>query len=231
MSATRANDAPEPGDATGQDAGTDHATSGTRARLFSRRNAVLLGLVGGLASLLGVTRTWITVPPPSSGVQLSAVAVSGTDAASAVMALTVVGLACAVAATIAGRVARYIVAAVQALVGAGLVGFVVPVLAKPSAAAAAKVGKSFGLQSVDAEYALSVWPWLSMLGGVVLLVAAVVVAVGASTWRSGRRYERTTGGRAVVNVSTMDDIDRWDALTEGGDPTDGEGRIRGARYH
>ena len=202
-----------------------------RARLFSRRNAVLLGLAGGLVSLLAVTRTWITVPPPTSAVQLSAVTVSGTDAASAVMALTVVGLACAVAGTIAGRVARYVVGAVQALVGLGLVGFVIPVLGDPASASSATVGESFGLQSVEGAYRLSAWPWVSMLGGVLLLLAALAVLLGASTWRSGRRFERTSGGRALVAQDTMDDIDRWDTLTEGGDPTEGDGHTPGARYH
>ncbi len=202
-----------------------------RPSLFSRRNVVLLSLAGGLVSLLGVTRTWITVPPPSTSVALGDVAVSGTEAASAVMALTVVGLACAIAATISGPIARYIVAVVQALVGAAIVGFVVPVLADPATAASAKVGEAFGLSTVDTSYSVSVWPWVSVAGGVLLLLGAVALAIGSRGWRNGHRYERTSSGRAVVTESTMDDIDRWDAFTEGSDPTDGEDGIRGARFH
>jgi uncharacterized membrane protein (TIGR02234 family) len=202
-----------------------------RGGLFSRRNVVLLSLAGGLVSLLGVTRTWITVPPPSSGVQLGAVSVSGTEAASAVMALTVVGLACAVAATISGPIARYIVAVVQALVGAAIVGFVIPVVADPATAASSKVGKAFGVATVDTSYAVSAWPWVSVAGGVLVLLGAVSLALGSRGWRNGHRYERTSSGRAVVTETTMDDIDRWDAFTEGTDPTDGEDGIRGARFH
>ncbi|WP_394160627.1 Trp biosynthesis-associated membrane protein [Galactobacter valiniphilus] len=208
------------------------ATAGAkRPSPFSRRNVVLLSLAGGLVSLLGVTRTWITVPPPNTGVQLSAVAVSGTEAASAVMALTVVGIACAVAVTISGPVARYIVAVVQALVGAAIVGFVVPVLADPATAASAKVGEAYGLANVDTTYTVSVWPWVSVVGGVLLVLGAVALALGSRGWRNGHRYERTSSGRAVVTEATMDDIDRWDAFTEGSDPTDGEDGIRGARFH
>ncbi|WP_158595364.1 Trp biosynthesis-associated membrane protein [Galactobacter caseinivorans] len=201
-------------------------------RLLSRRNVILLGIAAGLVGLLGVTQTWITVPPPSSGVQLGSVAVSGADAASAVLALTVVGLACAVAATIAGKIARYIVAAVQFLVGAGVVGFVIPVLLDPHKAAAAKVSEAFGLQVVpDAAYQLSFWPVVSMVGGVLMVLAALALAWSSRGWTSGHRYERTTGGRAVVTNETMDDIDRWDAFTEGEDPTEGDGDVKGARYH
>lgn len=204
----------------------------TRGRLLSRRNVILLGIGAGLVGLLGVTQTWIMVPPPNSGVQLGEVRVSGADAASAVLALAVVGLAAAVAATIAGKVARYIVAAVQFLVGAGVIGFVIPVLLDPHKAAAAKVSAAYGLQVVpDVAYQLTFWPIVSMIGGVLMILAAVVLAWSSRQWSSGRRYERTAGGRAVVTNETMDDIDRWDAFTEGEDPTEGDGDVKGARYH
>lgn len=201
-------------------------------RLFSRRNVILLGIAAGLVGLLGVTQTWISVPPPSSDVQLGEVQVSGADAASAVLALAVVGLACAVAATIAGKIARFIVAGVQFLVGAGVVGFVIPVLLDPHKAAAAKVAAAYGLQTVaDADYRMSFWPIVSMLGGLLMMVAALALGFSSRRWSSGRRYERTSGGRAVVTNQTMDDIDRWDAFTEGEDPTEGDGDVKGARYH
>lgn len=204
----------------------------SRPRVLSKRNVILLGLLAGAIGLLGVTQTWISVPPPASGVQLGELSVSGTSAASAVMALTVVGLACAVSATIAGRVARYIVAAVQVLVGAGIVGFVIPVLSDPQSAAASKVASAYGVQVVSGvDYHVSAWPLVAMIGGVLMVLAGVLLAIAGRGWRSGRRYERTAGGRTVVTTQTMDDIDRWDAFTEGEDPTDTDGTQRGARYH
>ena len=226
MSAEQSGDTPVPDDG----ASVAEAASPKR-RWLSKRNVVLLGLIGGLVSLLGVTRTWITVPPPATDVALSAISVSGTEAASAVMALTVVGIACAIAATISGRIARYIVAAVQALVGLAVIGFVLPVVLDPQLAAATKVGKSFGVAAVGDEYHLTLWPWVSALGGLIMLIAAVLLAVSSRGWRTGRRYERTSQGRAVVTEETMDDIDRWDAFTEGDDPTEGDDGIRGARFH
>ena len=48
----------------------DPAPQAGRRRWLSRRNVIILGLLAAGVSLLGVTRTWMTVPPPQSNVQL-----------------------------------------------------------------------------------------------------------------------------------------------------------------
>lgn len=200
-------------------------------KALTRRNAVLASLIAAGVALLAATRTWITVPPPANGVALAPLAVSGTDASSAVLALTIVAVVCAVATTLVGRIAGLIVGALQLLVGVAIVALVFPVLSDPVAAAAASVGKKFGTESVAGEYVVSVWPWLAVLGGVLVALSSLGVLIGGRGWRTGRRYERTSSGNAVVTQETMDDVDRWDALTRGDDPTDGDDGIAGARFH
>jgi uncharacterized membrane protein (TIGR02234 family) len=191
---------------------------------------VLGGLVAAGVVLLAVTRTWVTVAPPSTGVALSAIKVSGTDAAAAVLALAVVALVCSLAAAIAGGFARWIIGVVQLLVGVGVIGFSLPVLLSPATASSAKTSKSFGLEKVGAgAYDVSLWPWVAMFGGVLVLAMAVVLLVAGRHWSVAKRFERHGSGHAVVTAETMDDVDRWDALTDGDDPTDGD--TRGARFH
>lgn len=224
-------------DAVPQQADPSHqATPAPRAgwrRWLSRRNVIILGLLAAGVSLLGVTRTWMTVPPPQSNVQLEPLTVSGHDAAGAVLALSIVAVAAALAGTIAARIARPIVAAVQALVGVGIVAFTVTTLRDPVTAAAGAVSTRFGVERVHGvHYAVTAWPWLCVVGGVLVVLAALLLLF-TGRGSTSHRYERTRGGRAVVTAATMDDIDRWDAFTEGEDPTDGEGEggRPGARYH
>ena len=149
------------------------------------------------------------------------------------LALSIVAVAAALAGTIAARIARPIVAVVQALVGVGIVAFTVTTLRDPVTAAAGAVSTRFGVERVDGvDYAVTVWPWLCVVGGVLVVLAALLLLF-SGRGSTSHRYERTRGGRAVVTAATMDDIDRWDAFTEGEDPTDGEGEggRPGARYH
>lgn len=244
--AVEAGETPEPREAEPErteaaDAGPEESepeeseaaeTEPRRRPRITRRVVIVLGLVAAGIALLGVTRTWITVPPPASNVQLEALAVSGTDAAGAVLALAVVAVAAALAGTIAARIARPIVAVLQAIVGVGIVGFTVSVLADPQTAAQSSVSTQFGVQTVSgADYSVSAWPWVSIVGGVLVVVAAALLLVAGRHAPTSHRYERTRSGRAVVTAQTMDDIDRWDAFTQGEDPTEGEGGRPGARFH
>lgn len=201
-----------------------------RKRLLGKRNVVIAGLLAAGVVLLAVTRTWVTVDPPSSGVALGAIKVSGTDAAAAVLALAVVALVCSLASTITGRIARWIIGVIQALVGVGVIGFTIPVLGSPATASSSQTAESFGLQRVAGDaYTLSVWPWVAMAGGVLVCFMAVVLLVAGRGWSHAKRFERHSSGHAVVTPETMDDVDRWDAFTDGDDPTEGD--VRGARFH
>jgi hypothetical protein len=201
-----------------------------RSRVLGKRNVVLAGLVSAGVVLLAVTRTWVTVQAPSAGVALDSIKVSGTDAAAGVLALAVVALVCSLAAGITGRVARWIIGVIQGLVGVGVIGFTIPVLRDPALASTARTSESYGVQRLaEDSYAVSVWPWLAMIGGILVVAMAVVLIVAGRGWKHAKRFERHTSGHAVVTPETMDDVDRWDAFTDGDDPTEGD--VRGARFH
>ncbi|WP_309079932.1 Trp biosynthesis-associated membrane protein [Zhihengliuella sp.] len=194
---------------------------------MTRRNVVLAGLLGGLAGLLTATRTWITVTPGAGAIIHEPVDVSGSDAATSVSALAIVVLAASVSATIAGRMARWIVAALLILAGVGMVLAAASVLGDPQAAAAAVVGEAAGTARIEADYRLSVWPAATIAAGGWTVLVGVALAVAGRRWKVGRRYARPAAGEPAARRgegvadtrARLDEIDGWDRLSRGDDPT------------
>lgn len=193
-------------------------------RLGTKRNVMLLGLLGAVVALATSTRIWITVQPQMGNVKIPLIEVAGSDAATAVAALAVVALAGSLAAMIAGKVARYIIAVILLLVGAGVIASALSVLVDPVAAASTKVGEATGLNAAGADYALSIWPYVAVLGGIILIVNAAVLAVAGRHWAGSRKYARDAQtvrdqAAAASGNGQIDEISGWDSLSRGDDPT------------
>ncbi|GAA3695764.1 hypothetical protein GCM10022377_05710 [Zhihengliuella alba] len=206
---------------------------------MTRRNVVLAGLLGGLAALLTGTRTWITVTPGTGAIIHQPVTVAGSDAATSVSALAIVVLAASVSATIAGRVARWIVAGLLVLAGVGIVVAAASALGDPLSAAAAVVGEAAGTNRIEAEYRTSLWPAATIVAGVWTSLVGAVMAIAGRRWKVGRKYapateagadaapraganpDRHSGDQARTEGegTQVDEIDGWDRLSRGDDPT------------
>lgn len=186
----------------------------------ARRSTVVLGtLVAALALFACSAATWVSAAV-ATALEPVTVAVAGSDAAPAVTALGLVAAAGALAVAISGRVLRAVVAAVVLLAGLGALAATAAVLADPTGAAQTTVGESTGLINAGGDYALTVWPWLAAAAaGLVALCGAWALVAGRG-WTAGRRYERAgTEPAPVRDPRPGDEIDSWDALTEGRDPT------------
>ena len=205
---------------------TDSTAKGTAKtpRWGTKRVVMLLGLVGAVLALATSTRIWITVQPEVGSVKIPLIEVAGSDASAAVAALAVVALAGSLAALIAGKVARYIIAGILLLAGGGIVASAIAVLANPVAAAATKVGEATGLNTAGGDYQVSFWPYAARAG-----------RRGAGAQRTGpgdcrahlggqqevrARQRRGRGARDSANsTGPIDEIDGWDSLSRGDDPT------------
>lgn len=190
--------------------------------MMTRRASVLIALAGALIALLTVTRTWVTVTPAESAIVQGVVVVPGSAAATSVSALAIVTLAAGISLSIAGRVARYIVAAVLVAAGAGIVVAAASVLGDPESAAAGMVGEAAGTAQILADYATSPWPVVGVAAGVWTAAAGLIVAFGARRWAESRKYA-TAGESAAAPAAggdaAVDEIDGWDRLSRGEDPT------------
>ncbi|MHA7238856.1 Trp biosynthesis-associated membrane protein [Arthrobacter sp. TMS1-12-1] len=158
---------------------------------FTRRGMVVLGIVVlALLAFGATTQTWLTVRLPQEAVQTPDLAIAGSDAATPVTAFGLVALAAALAVSIAGRVARWIIAAILVLSGVGITLSSAAVALDPSAAAEPAIGTAIGISGpAGAEAASTAMPWVAAAAGVLLVLAAAWVVLAGRTWGVSRRYD------------------------------------------
>lgn len=193
--------------------------------LRSKGVVVLATVVAALVAFGSTTQTWLSVTLPQTAVQTPSVQVPGSDAATAVTAFALVGLAAALAASIAGRTARWIIAVILTVAGAGIVFSSLAVVTDPAASAAPAIGEALGVTSQEGvSVTATAMPWLATAAGLLLVLCAVWLLIAGKGWRSARRYEngseqsgdRNRPGKTDTNA---DGIDSWDSLSRGEDPT------------
>ncbi|MGP5162610.1 Trp biosynthesis-associated membrane protein [Arthrobacter rhombi] len=220
-------------------------------RWMSKRMVVSSGVIGAIAALAMSTRTWIHVIPSSGAINVQPFTVSGDDAATAVAALAVVVLAGSVAAAIAGRLARWVIAVLILLSGLGITASAISALSDPVSAAVSTVGEAAGTLKVQGDYDVTFWPWLTVVIGIWIMATAAWLAVAGHRWKASRKYTPApavqsapapgadpsstddaaatepgpaSAGLAVTPAApegedSMDEIDGWDSLSRGEDPT------------
>lgn len=202
------------------------APASSRTPALRRRGVLVLATVASaLAAFGSTTQTWLSVTLPQSAVQTPSIEVPGSDAATAVTAFALVGLAAALAASIAGRIARWIIAVILTIAGAGIALSSLVVATDPVAAAAPAIGEALGVTSQDgSSVTATAMPWLAAVAGLLLVLCAVWLLIAGRGWRTARRYEnrqdpppsRNAPAKADTNA---DEIDSWDSLSRGEDPT------------
>lgn len=192
-------------------------------KLTSARSLALFGLAGALIGLWSATRTWVTVDVASSSVQIPQIVIDGATAAASVTAVCVVVLAGSLALLIAGKIARYIIAAICLLAGATVITAGIGALRDPQAVASTAVAEATGLAQNAGEYTLTAWPAVAVIAGVLIVLQAVLVLVFAGRWPAkASKYDRQA---AKASVEPKDQSSRniasWEQLSQGEDPTAG----------
>lgn len=181
---------------------------------------IMVAVLAALAVFGTTTQTWIHVSITQGAVQQAALNIPGSKAAVAVSALALVALAGALAATIAGRVARIITSAIVLLAAAGIIAVVVGVLADPSAAAMAEVGKATGVVGVASNAATTWFPVAAVAAAAVLAAAAALILWVGRGWTVRSKYDAATAASQPAPGGPVDEVDSWDRLSRGDDPTE-----------
>ncbi|MEE2522650.1 Trp biosynthesis-associated membrane protein [Pseudarthrobacter sp. J75] len=189
---------------------------------WARRPLLVLAItVLALAAFGTTTQTWLTVhldPGQLGQGSGSELAVPGNKAATAVTALALVALAGGIAASIAGRVARWVIMILIVLGAAGIVAAAATVTADPLAAAQGAIAEATGVSGGPADVATTVFPVLSMMAGVLLGCVALLLVPAGRYWKTRTRFDaKATPGAAASGP--VDEIDTWDRLSRGDDPT------------
>ncbi|MFB9070325.1 Trp biosynthesis-associated membrane protein [Citricoccus parietis] len=206
--------------------------------MLKRRTAVLWAIAAGAIILGTGAQTWIE-STQISGLPGDSVTTTGNQAAAVVPAMALVGMAAGIALSMARRIGRWITALLLLLAGAATAWSSLQAALDPAAAARAQVSEASGTTADAGAYAVTVWPWLTLVGGVLLFLCGLAVLLFGRRWTATRRYEAApatgtatgapgaTGATAATAAATpdagdtgdLDEIDAWDELSRGQDPT------------
>ncbi|MHA7306680.1 Trp biosynthesis-associated membrane protein [Arthrobacter sp. TMN-49] len=195
-------------------------TSATRTPVWQRKSTlILLAILAALAVFGTTTQTWIHVAIAPGEVAQTDLNIPGSKAAVAVSALALVALAGALATTIAGKVARIITTSIVLLGAVGIIAVVLGVLANPAGAAMAEVGAATGIVGQTSNASTTIFPVLAVAAAAVLALAAIAVLWFGRSWIVRTKYDAVKPGAGAKSGQPLDEIDRWDQLSRGEDPT------------
>lgn len=213
---------------TGNIPGTGAAEAAARSEAASRRAlgiALLCGALGAAFALVASGQVWSEAATTFAGSRLP-VEAKGGDVTGLPSALALVGLAALVAVFAVRRAGRFVVAALLTLCGTGVVASAV-LGAGDTSALDEKASEASGIAHTAVEAVhVSIWPYFSATGGVLLLLAGLLALRYGRVWPSmsgTSRYERAPARRKTARVAVDPDRpeDLWKALDRGEDPTRG----------
>lgn len=198
-----------------------------RARLL----AVVATIAAGAMGVISSTQTWLDVVLADGGAHTLNVA--GAAAVPVLAPLSLAVLALGAALSIVGLVLRWVFGALTIVIAVALGILTAAVaFATPVSAFAATVTEATGITGADAVGSLvesataTPWPYVTLVGWLVLLAAGALTLVSAPRWRgTGRRY-RTDEAAPAASARPRDAIDSWDDLSRGADPTTGPDETR-----
>ena len=185
--------------------------------------AVLLCLLGASVVLVAAGRAWAVVQVAAGPItEAGTVAHPGTDLVPGVTALGLLGLAGVVALAATRRTGRTLVGLVLLATGAGVLFAVVGAL---GTVAAEELPGQTGADRVD----LTAWPWVTAVGGLLLLAAGLLTAAHGRSWPVlGQRYDAPAGTAAPqAPAEQLTEKGLWEALDRGEDPTANLGTLAG----
>ncbi|MFJ8590002.1 TIGR02234 family membrane protein [Streptomyces sp. NPDC093598] len=198
------------------------APGSARAGRLSLAVALLSGALGAAVALLATRQQWSQGTATVAGGAFPLTA-KGSDVTGVPAALAIVGLAALVAVFAVRRAGRFVVAALLALSGVGIV--VAALLgASDSSALDEQAAQATGdtSASVDA-LGHTAWPYVAVVGGVLILLAGLLALRYGRLWPAmSGRYERAGTARTRRKAPAVDPDrpeDLWKALDRGEDPT------------
>jgi uncharacterized membrane protein (TIGR02234 family) len=194
---------------------------------YDRRSLALMllsAVLGASVVLATVGRTWADGTVAFQGTPLH-VSVTGSETTGLPGALALVGLASAVAVFAVRGVGRRLVGLLLALAGVGTVGAAVAA-ATGTAALDRRADTAVGLsRAAVSGVGHTAWPWAVVAGGLLLVVAGLLVLARGRDWPGmSSRYEAPVGRSVDPSTAAASraetPADLWKALDRGEDPTE-----------
>ncbi|MFJ5732018.1 TIGR02234 family membrane protein [Streptomyces paradoxus] len=193
-----------------------------RAGRLSLAVALLSGALGAAVALLATRQQWSQGTATVAGGAFPLTA-KGSDVTGVPAALAIVGLAALVAVFAVRRAGRFVVAALLALSGAGII--IAALLgASDSSALDEQAAQASGDASASVDtLSHTAWPYVAVVGGVLILLAGLLALRYGRLWPAmSGRYERAGTPQPRRRAPAVDPDrpeDLWKALDRGEDPT------------
>lgn len=195
-------------------------------------------VVGSGLGLLSATQTWFVIGVTDVASHAGTVTVAGSAAAPALTALSLAGLALTAALAIAGPAFRVVLSILGVLLGVSIVYSAVSVLGDPLRAAGGAITAATGvagensLRKLVESTTIEFWPWLAVIGGVLVALASIAAIVFVRAWPGpSRRYQARFAGEngrsaeaAVAELAGDDPAERDDAAPAADSGDDAEAR-------
>jgi uncharacterized membrane protein (TIGR02234 family) len=190
--------------------------------------ALAAQLIGAGGALLVSTRDWQTITTPREGLPADVLAVSGRTLDDASLALSLVGLAGVVAILATQGVVRRAIGGLVAVAGAALLWRSIGAMPAVSAARARSLVREKHSRVTISDTVVPhvathpVWGVLSIIAGLVVVLAGVLIASFGGRWAAmSARYERPAPEPDPERDRIIADRSMWNALDRGEDPTSG----------
>lgn len=195
-----------------------------------KRFAILALVVAAGLAMLALTQPWARLGLHTEEFEREFTH-SGGDAGTAIMGLAIATLAAVGALAIAGRLFRYVIAALTLGLGVGIAIAAGLGMADPAAGFGAEIRQfsgitdEAGVREIIAQGTLSTsgWPVVALGAGILVSLAAIGTILTAHRWPTGtRKYSRIRlePVDAPLEPDADDRIAQWDALSAGDDPTE-----------
>ena len=201
--------------------------------------SLLASFVCSTLILIGWSQTWfllaVTFPTENS----EGLEVSGQVAAPGLSAFGLAGFAVTAALALSSILIRRILGVLLILLGILVVSVSVSAWSDPVLASAAQLTALSAISDLDTLYSFVVsssataWPGITAVAGILFIPVGIVVFFTAGKWGTGsRKFDRVSktqdpgaqtapirsGSSENLDVSSMN-IDAWDSLSHGTDPT------------
>lgn len=183
-----------------------------RPRTSSAVFALGAAAFGALSAVPWLHATAVTVLGSANGTA------TGADAVAALPTGALIWAAAAVANLLAGALARRIIGSVAAATAAGLAWATASFLVAPAPVAVTSLTEVTGTTTID-NYRLTAFPLISLVALLALALAALVLAIVPAPRQARTRYERRGDVVTDTPINDVRNLDQWDALTRGQDPT------------
>lgn len=193
-----------------------------RAPRITRSMTVIILLLGGVLALIGATQTWVTATGFEAA-HIHSVELSGQEASPVTTAMALVIVAAGAALSIARRIGRWIIGVVVVLAAVTMAWATATVVINPVDAVALKIAETTGTTGVAdivPNIQVSMLPWLTLAGAVIGVVGGILALTAGARWPVGKtkKYDVAAQQRRDHD-GPLDEIDTWDELSRGEDPT------------